>query len=886
MATIQGVARMRQNAFIKTLSYYSLLSVRFLYCVFVFHTVFANGDINQDVVSPKDFTIPSGTDYDREALMKLTEFRQRHRKTVDGMLCAAAFVRNGNTFTDCTTTEAPDGSVGREWCYVEVQLIGVGSRDWDFCAGTVDYDVIRSKASLLSKLKSEELAHSVLQLSATEQRLENTLKHFDAVCGHGTASHENDMNTISHSLRGLERALQQVEANSQSLHMLNEEYESLSEQLEITRKSVLNDKRNCSIVQGYSVAVVGDGVRASYFDNPYLRGPPVGFFDHSSLSLTFDEILPINGVDIRSFSVRFETYLRVPVSGDYTFWLDADCNFLMFVDGELVIKHGLEGRGTFASAYNSAGVVALDGRTTTSTLVSSRKMSLVGGKRYPLVLEYSHQSSLKYRDENVVRLILSWETDTRSRTIIDPDYFFRSRDSGESLIISGLDARWFDLAMLENGAQAFINVTNLLLADVPDHLRGMRMVRTVVKPDYDTVDFYISHDAFLYVAQSEHLSYIPMAENMSTFDRSWEVISVYSIGHNCEEATSQQEFIVFYKRFKAGPVKIHILPETSFFLFMQPAAANAICPDDVQYLPFKNGDGCASSSSLSAAFDCSKAFGSGYWQPSSGRITGQWLMRTFTNPVELVHFHFSPIDGSLPMRAIISFPDGSEEDFELHSQLRYELGYHGVVDSIRIMIETMSPGDGITGSDTVDNKEIIGGTFAFYGRECGARTTVEEAVHFPIHISFCQGGHACGPDHLDLGHMKGYHGRLSYGWGSSNVVADIADLQICKPQVNHIVDVNLDSVPLIDRELTELPATTKNHSVYDLLLKQKAGLPLGQGQRWTIDVPEHGVYNVEVLLSALCTNVESASLLINNVEMLEVSAVLCLLNIYRVSCFK
>lgn len=28
------------------------------------------------------------------------------------MLCAAAFVRNGNKFTDCTTTEAPDGSVG------------------------------------------------------------------------------------------------------------------------------------------------------------------------------------------------------------------------------------------------------------------------------------------------------------------------------------------------------------------------------------------------------------------------------------------------------------------------------------------------------------------------------------------------------------------------------------------------------------------------------------------------------------------------------------------------------------------------------------------------------------------------------------------------------
>lgn len=54
---------------------------------------------------------------------------------------------------------------GREWCYVEVQLVGVGFRDWDFCAGVVDYDVLRSKAKLLSQMKASELAHSVVQLS-------------------------------------------------------------------------------------------------------------------------------------------------------------------------------------------------------------------------------------------------------------------------------------------------------------------------------------------------------------------------------------------------------------------------------------------------------------------------------------------------------------------------------------------------------------------------------------------------------------------------------------------------------------------------------------------------------------------------------------------------
>ncbi|GFE55738.1 PA14 domain-containing protein [Babesia ovis] len=869
MDTCQAYAGERKYAFTRSFKERRLLVPLLLYFACLVSSVAAVHDVNQTTAPPKDLTIPPGTEYDRESLQKLTEFRQRHRKTVDGMLCAAAFVRNGNTFTDCTTTEAPDGSVGREWCYVEVQLIGVGFRDWDFCAGTVDYDVLRSKAALLSQLKASELAHSVLQLSATEKRLEKTLTHFDAVCGHGTESHENEMNSLSHTLRGLERALQQVEANSQTLHTLREEYEALAEQLEITRKSALNDKRNCSIVQGYFPAMVGDGVRASYFDNPYLRGPPVGFVDHPSLSLTFDEILPVSGLDIRSFSVRFETYLRVPVSGNYTFWLEADCNFLMFVDGELVIEHGLEGRGRFVSGFNTVGVVALDGRSTSSTHTSSRKMSLVGGKRYPLVLEYSHQSALKYRDENVVRLSLSWETDTHSRTVIGSEYFFRRRDSGESLVISGLEAKLFDLAMLENGAQAFLNVTNLLVADVPDRFRGSRMVRTVVKPDYDQVNFYISHDAFVYVAQSIHSPYIPISEDMTMFERSGDVLSVYGFNHNCEEANNQQEFSVYYKRFKAGPVKLQMLPETSFFIFLQPTLANSVCPDDVQYLPFKNGDGCASSSSLSATFDCSKGFGSGYWQSGAGRTSGQWLMRTFANPVELVHFHFSPMDGNAPTRARIAFPDGVEEEFELQSQLRFELGYHGVVDSIRIAFDSPTSGEPDTSSDKNGTSDTIGGTFAFYGRECGAHTVMEDAVRFPLHINFCQGGQSCGSNQLDLGHVKGSHGRLSYGWGSSNVVAGLDDVPFCTARMEHTTASDSISLHGEEHDITEGLVPANKESTFALLLKNKAGLPLGLGQRWTIDVPEHGIYKVEVLLSALCSTVESASLLMNGVEMLE-----------------
>ena len=65
---------------------------------------------------------------------------QTHRKTLDGRLCAAAYVHDSQAFTvqvfsdatvvvllggllqDCNTASSPEGISGREWCYVEVRV--------------------------------------------------------------------------------------------------------------------------------------------------------------------------------------------------------------------------------------------------------------------------------------------------------------------------------------------------------------------------------------------------------------------------------------------------------------------------------------------------------------------------------------------------------------------------------------------------------------------------------------------------------------------------------------------------------------------------------------------------------------------------------------------
>ena len=50
------------------------------------------------------------------------QHRQQHRRTLDGRLCAAAFVFDRQTHTGCSDSSNPAGEHGREWCYVDAQV--------------------------------------------------------------------------------------------------------------------------------------------------------------------------------------------------------------------------------------------------------------------------------------------------------------------------------------------------------------------------------------------------------------------------------------------------------------------------------------------------------------------------------------------------------------------------------------------------------------------------------------------------------------------------------------------------------------------------------------------------------------------------------------------
>merc|ERR1712050_524858 len=114
------------------------------------------------------------------ALDPLVQHRKGHRKTTDGRLCAAAFVHNDVTHTNCASTTAPDGTVGTEWCYVEQQAVVGGAPMWDFCSPRVDYAELRRAVGYMFEEKAYELADATDVLLDLGKETTNMIERVDA----------------------------------------------------------------------------------------------------------------------------------------------------------------------------------------------------------------------------------------------------------------------------------------------------------------------------------------------------------------------------------------------------------------------------------------------------------------------------------------------------------------------------------------------------------------------------------------------------------------------------------------------------------------------------------------------------------------------------------
>merc|ERR1740117_2073546 len=78
----------------------------------------------------------------------------------------------------CTTARSPDGSTGRQWCYVEAQLLSADQPAWNYCNPVTDYDELRQSATVTFVEEAAGVRATVAKLERAQQKGEEALELF------------------------------------------------------------------------------------------------------------------------------------------------------------------------------------------------------------------------------------------------------------------------------------------------------------------------------------------------------------------------------------------------------------------------------------------------------------------------------------------------------------------------------------------------------------------------------------------------------------------------------------------------------------------------------------------------------------------------------------
>ncbi|KAL8274851.1 hypothetical protein Esti_001203 [Eimeria stiedai] len=354
--------------------------------------------------------------YDRKALQSLTEFRQLHRKTADGRLCAAAFVQDDKTYTDCTTARNPEGVAGRSCCF-----------------------------SVLSYLTAMKNTREVSWGSDLAKRKMTELTQMTAFFHEQNHASQERMQIVEDTLKGSKRAVEELQSNLSKIHALEAVAAHVMEEVERDAEATLENQFNCG----------ADGIRATYYSNPFFRGPPTGYRDEDSIDLKVEGTPAFPGLLVQTFSVRWDGYLVPSVSDRYRLFTYADCGIRVFLDDSPVIvdRMPMPDEGA-AFSENVIQPLHPSGMTGVAKMFSGSQ-DLKAGHRHRLRVEFFHISSHKFKN---------------------PD----------SLAFT--DSPWH------------------FLADIPAYYRGLRLLRSQRNPRTTTVHFEVSADCVLFgVATEQHV---------------------------------------------------------------------------------------------------------------------------------------------------------------------------------------------------------------------------------------------------------------------------------------------------------------------------------------------------------------------------------------------
>uniref|UniRef100_A0A0G4HK36 PA14 domain-containing protein n=1 Tax=Chromera velia CCMP2878 TaxID=1169474 RepID=A0A0G4HK36_9ALVE len=378
--------------------------------------------------APGDGDIGGTTD--TEQLKALTAYRTQHRRTITGQLCAAAFVQDGQIYTDCTTAAAPDGSSGREWCWLEAQLQGKGAQDWNYCTPVIDYDAVRRRTREAFIEKAEVVKKLIAKLNLESDRLESEKKIFERVCGKEHEAVGEQIRKIEELVTTASRSLNQITKLGVKIEKIKDETSAVEGQISAAKTTGAADAENCSNLSGYKDEAIATGLLAKYYDTASFEGTGVEKND-LNVNLDLNAQDPVEGVNHAQYSVRYDGFIKAPVSGLFHFDVETSGGARLFV-GHKPVLHVNMPAGSEAEAEGEKPI-KMSAPTETSAPTASGSFSMVSGKFYPFRLEAFHTNHLSFYDSDHAYFRLYWSSEDIEKTVIPPEYFYTTIPEGGSL---------------------------------------------------------------------------------------------------------------------------------------------------------------------------------------------------------------------------------------------------------------------------------------------------------------------------------------------------------------------------------------------------------------------------------------------------------------------